>query len=77
MHLVSRGAPIRGTTRFKGVPCERPAVLRVLLAHGPGVAKYGNRCGLHDRGQMGPLVAAVWDPLRGEWVERQLRLGSW
>jgi len=48
--------------------CERPVVLRVLLAHGPGVAKYGNRCAIHAARHLDVLVAAIWDPVRWKWV---------
>ena len=65
-----KGRPV-GTRRFESIRCERPAVLRVLVAHGPGTAKYRNRCALHAGGHLGPLVAAVWDPLGGEWADHQ------
>jgi hypothetical protein len=65
-----KGRRVPGTNTFEAIRCERPAVLRVLVAHGPGTAKYESRCGLHNRGQLGPLVAAVWDPLGGEWAEQ-------
>ena len=70
---IGRGRPLPGTNRFQGVPCERRAVLRILLAHGPEAAKYGVRCAVHATCHFGPLVAAVRDPQAGKWVEQPPR----
>jgi hypothetical protein len=49
--------------------CRRPAAMRVLYRHGTGVDPcYRERCLLHAAEHLGPKVAALWDPLKREWV---------
>ena len=55
----------RGSWRHH--PCQRPAVMRVLVAHYPGAAKYENRCGVHGQAFLRDRVASVWDPVRWSW----------
>ncbi len=62
-----RGWP--GSPHIKGNRCRRPAAVRILYRHGEGIdPEYRQRCLLHTRGNLGPMIGAIWDTQRAEWV---------
>jgi len=68
-----RGLP--GAPHIKGNRCERPAAVRILYRHGEGIdPEYRERCLFHTRGNLGPMIGAIWDTQRAEWVGQEVRI---
>jgi len=60
---------------IEGSRCRRPAAVRILYRHGEGVdPEYRERCLIHTRGNLGPMIGAIWDTQRAEWVGQEVRI---